>query len=125
MVALRLGEILQRGTGSTIVTQKGAKDTMNRDELLLHDHVRVRKTASRIFIEVLVSDDEGSDQAARWTLVAALPLAATSGQVSRARMLVLADYRYFRVCDTCSEKYPSSVVRSRGDGTDICRECDA
>src|SRR5436189_6471672 len=99
MVALRLGEILQHGTGSAIVTQKKAKETMNRDELLLDDHVRVRKTVSRIFIEVRDNDDEGSDQAARWSLAAALPPAATPGQVSRARMLVLADYGYFRVGD--------------------------
>ena len=49
---------------------------MNRDELLLHDHVRVRKTVSRIFIEVRVDDDESSDQTARWALAAALPPAA-------------------------------------------------
>lgn len=98
---------------------------MNRDELLLRDHVRVRKTVSRIFIEVRVDGEEGSDQTGRWTLTAALPLAATPGQVGRARLLVLADYRYFRVCDTCGEKYPSPLVRSLGDGTDVCRECDA
>ena len=98
---------------------------MNRDELLLQDHVRVRKTVSRIFIEVLVNANEDNHQAARWTLTAALPLAATPGQVGRARVLVLADYRYFRVCDTCGEKYPSPIVRSLGDGTDVCRECDA
>jgi hypothetical protein len=98
---------------------------MNRDELLLRDHVRVRKTVSRIFIEVCVNPVDGSDHTARWLPAAALPLSATPGQVGRARMLVLADYRYFRVCDTCGEKYPSPMVRSCGDGTDVCRECDA
>src|SRR5689334_13441892 len=98
---------------------------MNRDELLLRNQVRVRKAASRIFIEVNIIDDEGSNQAARWSLTAALPLQATPTQVARARMLVLADYRYFRVCDTCGEKHPARMVRSLGDGTDICRECDA
>jgi hypothetical protein len=98
---------------------------MNRDELLLRDHVRVRKTVSRIFIEVCVNADQISDQTARWSPAAALPLVATPGQVGRARMLVLADYRYFRVCDTCGERHPAHVVRSLGDGTDICRECEA
>jgi hypothetical protein len=97
---------------------------MNRDELLLRDHVRVRKTVSRIFIEVCVNADEGSDKTARWSPTAALLFTATPSQVARARMLVLADYRYFRVCDTCAERYPAPMVRSCGDGTDICRECD-
>jgi hypothetical protein len=97
---------------------------MNRDEHLLQDHVRVRRTVARIFVEVRVNADEGSDQTARWSLAAALPLQATPGEVARARMLVLADYRYFRVCDTCGDKYLANRVRSLGDGTDICRECD-
>jgi hypothetical protein len=98
---------------------------MKNDELLLRNHVRIRKTVSRIFIEVCVNASEGSDQTARWSPAAALPLAATPGQLARARMLVLVDYRYFRVCDTCGDRFPSSVVRSCGDGTDVCRECDA
>ena len=61
----------------------------------------------------------------RWRLAAALPLLSTRMQVERVRMMTAADYRYFRVCDTCGAKHPAAMVRQVGDGTDICRQCDA
>ncbi len=79
----------------------------------------------RIFVEVRASENSADDPAVRWSLAAALPLHATSLQVARARMLVLTDYRYFRVCDTCGERHPSRMVRACGNGTDVCRDCEA
>ena len=97
---------------------------MNKDELLLQEHVRIRTTGAGIFVEVRMNANDGADLAVRWALAAALPLRSTPMEVSRARMLVLTDYRYFRVCDTCGDRHPSRLVRSCGDGTDVCQECD-
>ena len=94
------------------------------DDEILKSHVRVRVTAARIFIEVRNHEDDGT-MFSRWRLAAALPPGSTRTQVERMRMMTLADYRYFRVCDACGTRHPSALVRSVGDGTDICRECDA
>jgi hypothetical protein len=63
--------------------------------------------------------------ATRWRLAAALPLASPHVHVDRVRLMTASDYRYFRVCDTCGVKHPAALVRSVGDGTDICPQCDA
>lgn len=94
------------------------------DDEILRDHVRVRVTAARIFIEVK-GPEEGETLFSRWRPAAALPLRATRMQVERVRLMTVADYRHFRVCDTCGERLPAALVRSVGDGTDICQECDA
>jgi hypothetical protein len=95
---------------------------MNESELL-ESHVRVRLTTARIFVEVRMHDEQET-MAARWSLASTLPLKSTPLQVERARMLALADYRYFRVCDTCGDRFPAGAVRSCEDGTDICQECE-
>jgi hypothetical protein len=97
---------------------------MNEDELLLQDHVRIRTAGTRILIEVRANDKEGSELAVRWSLAATLPMRAAPLHVARARMAVLADYRYFRVCDTCGVRHRAAQVRQVGDGTDICEACD-
>ncbi len=94
------------------------------DDEILQQHVRVRVTPGRIFIEVRAPEDEGA-MFVRWRLAATLPLNSTRMQVERVRMMTAADYRYFRVCDTCGEKLPAARVRSVGDGTDICEDCEA
>lgn len=92
------------------------------DDEILRDHVRVRVTRARILIEARSADDDA--MSARWRLAAALPLQATRMQVERTRMMTAADYRHFRVCDTCGEKLPAAQVRQVGDGTDICVKCE-
>jgi hypothetical protein len=94
------------------------------DDEIMRDYVRARVTRTRIFIEVKGHEEEGA-MFTRWGLAAALPLQSTRLQVDRVRMMTIADYRYFRVCDTCGEKLPSALVRPIGDGTDICRACEA
>jgi hypothetical protein len=94
------------------------------DDEILRDHIRVRVTALRIFIEVR-KDDAGDAMFTRWTPAAALPLKSTRMQVERLRMMTAADYRHFRVCDACGGKFPAALVRQVGNGTDICEECDA
>jgi hypothetical protein len=93
------------------------------DDEILRDHIRVRTTRTRIFIEVR-QDEQGETPCSRWTAATTLPLHATRVQVERSRMMTLADYRHFRVCDTCGDKFPTAMVRIVGDGTDICEGCD-
>jgi hypothetical protein len=91
---------------------------------LLQGHVRARVTASRIFIEVKKEDESSEVLSVRWALAAALPLNASPLHVDRVRLMTLNDYRHFRVCDACGQRLPAAMVRSLGDGTDRCRECD-
>jgi formylmethanofuran dehydrogenase subunit E len=94
------------------------------DQTLLKEYVRVRTTSARIFVEVKMVDESGEDPlATRWSLASALPANASHVQLDRARKMALADYRYFRSCDTCGEKFPAGKVPSQGDGKDVCREC--
>jgi hypothetical protein len=94
------------------------------EQMLLREYVRVRTTSTRIFVEVKMVD-AGSDDvmASRWSLACVLPSKATPLQVDRARMIALADYRYFRTCDSCKEKLPAGLVPSGDAGVDFCREC--
>ena len=94
------------------------------DDQILQDYVRVRVALGRIFIEVRGPDEDGT-MFSCWRAAAALPVNSTRMQVERVRMMTLADYRYFRVCDTCGDRHPVALVRPVGNGTDICRECDA
>lgn len=93
------------------------------DNQILQEYVRVRVTPARIFIEVK-HHEEDEAISTRWSLAAALPLQSTRMQVDRVRMMTLADYRYFRVCDTCGERHPRAEIRAVGDGSDVCRECE-
>lgn len=94
------------------------------DQTLLREYVRVRTTSTRVFVEVKMVD-AGSDDgmASRWSLACVLPSKATPLQVERARMIALADYRYFRTCDSCGEKLPAGLVPTGDAGVDYCREC--
>lgn len=91
---------------------------------LLQEHTRVRVTAARIFVEVKTNQEDGEAMAVRWSLAAALAPRSTPVQVERARMLALADYRYFRQCDACGDRHPAGLMRSRVDGTEVCRSCE-
>ncbi len=94
------------------------------DQALLKEYMRVRMTSSRIFVEVKMVDEGGADPlATRWSLAAALPAGATHLHLDRARKMALADYRYFRTCDACGEKFPAGLVLSQGAGEDVCRDC--
>lgn len=90
---------------------------------LLQEHTRVRVTAARIFVEVRTNQEDGEAMATRWSLSAALPTRSTPTQVERARMLAVADYRYFRTCDECGERHPAGLMRSGEDGADVCLNC--
>lgn len=92
------------------------------DDEILREYVRVRVTRARVFIEVK-HHESGDTLSSRWSLAAALPLHSKRMEVERVRLMTLADYRYFRVCDTCGDRHPAAMVRSVGDGTDICRDC--
>lgn len=94
------------------------------DEKLAQEYLRVRTTPARIFIEVKMVEAEGVDRfATRWSLAAALPRTANAMQVGRARMIALADHRYFRVCDGCGDKHPAGMVAKQPGGDEHCREC--
>jgi hypothetical protein len=93
------------------------------DDEILRDYIRVRVTPTRIFVEAKGQEEDA--MFTRWRLAAALPLRSTRMDVERVRMMTAADYRYFRACDTCGEKLPAIWVRSVGDGTDICRDCES
>jgi hypothetical protein len=96
------------------------------DQNLLQEYVRVRTTPSRIFVEVKMVDADSDDVlSARWSLSCVLPAKATPLQVDRACKIALADYRYFRTCDSCGEKLPAGLVPSGDAGVDTCRECSA
>lgn len=94
------------------------------DQTLLRDHLRVRTTPARVFVEVK-KVDSGSDDAlsTRWSLACVLPSRATPLQVERACKIALADYRYFRTCDACGEKLPAGLVPTGTAGVDVCRGC--
>lgn len=95
---------------------------MTEEELL--QWIRVRVTPTHILVEVRMP--EGLDTPTpteRWSMAGLLRRSATEGEVKRARLLALADYRYFRTCDACGEKLPSAYVQPQGDGTDACRDC--
>lgn len=96
------------------------------DQTLVREYMRVRTTSSRIFIEVKMVEGDGESEealATRWSLAAILPAKATPLQVDRVRMMALADYRYFRTCDSCGEKLPAGLVPSGDAGEDQCSEC--
>jgi hypothetical protein len=94
------------------------------DQILLQEYVRVRTTPMRIFVEVKMVD-AGSDDvlSARWSLSCVLPSKATPLQVDRACKIALADYRYFRTCDSCGEKLPAGLVPTGENGVDVCVHC--
>ncbi|RBP46318.1 hypothetical protein DES53_102706 [Roseimicrobium gellanilyticum] len=94
------------------------------DQTLLQEYMRVRTTPNRIFVEVkMVDGGDGDTLATRWSLACVLPSKATPLQVDRARMIALADYRYFRTCDSCREKLPAGLVPSGENGVDVCQNC--
>lgn len=94
---------------------------------LIQNYVRVRVTPARIMIEVRVEgleDEEGSVPFSRWALAAALPKLSLAPAVERARMMAVADRRYFRTCDGCGGRLPVAQIISHDDGTEHCRDCD-
>lgn len=94
------------------------------DQTLLQEYVRVRTTSMRIFVEVKMVDAVSEDVlSTRWSLSCVLPSKVTSLQVDRACKIALADYRYFRTCDSCGEKLPAGLVPQGAAGVDVCREC--
>lgn len=95
---------------------------------LLQNYVRVRMTPARIMIEVKVeepADAEGNTSSARWSLAAALPKLSLATAVERARLMTVADRRYFRLCDLCGERHPIGKIITLADGSDQCVDCAA
>lgn len=93
---------------------------------LIQNYVRVRVTPARIMIEVRVEepqDEEGEVPFSRWSLAAALPKLSLATAVERARMMAVADRRYFRTCDGCGDRLPVAQIISRDDGTEHCPDC--
>ena len=79
------------------------------DQNLLQEYVRVRTTPMRIFVEVKMVDAERDEVlSARWSLSCVLPANATPLQVDRARMIALADYRYFRTYGDMVSMWPGA-----------------
>lgn len=94
------------------------------DQALLENYVRVRVTAARIFIEVRAPESEDDHLAVRWSMAATLPPAANPSHVERARLMTLADYRYFRVCEECGTRTPAVMVKTTREGKDVCVDCE-
>ena len=92
---------------------------MSEEELL--KDLRVRMTPTHVVVEVRCSREPG--EPARWSLAALLRRTASAWEIERARRLTLADYRYFRICDQCRERYPRVRVRSLQGGEDLCDLC--
>jgi hypothetical protein len=95
---------------------------------LLQNYVRVRMTPARIMIEVKVeapADAEGNTPSARWSLAAALPKLSLATAVERARLMTVANRRFFRICDRCGDRHPIGRIITRADGSDQCVDCAA
>ena len=93
------------------------------DHELLENYIRVRATASRIFIEVRMPGESELQMAERWSLAAALPRSSSPAHTERARLMTLSDYRFFRVCDECGTRASIASVRATEDGRDVCLDC--
>ena len=97
---------------------------MPREDKLLAEYVRMRRTPSRIYFEVKVVNRKNADAYfERWSLASALRLSATPLDIDRARMMLLSDYRHFRVCETCGERRPRGLFGEGPEAADVCEDC--